>query len=287
MERNTAIFYDIENLLKGYRSVEKMSDSLDIAEILKSIRKSNKIGEISLQKAYANWSDPRLTSIRIKISEIGIEPVHVFGFPRDQSKNISDIHLAVDCVDIANTRPHINVFVIVSGDGDFIPLVKKLHEYGKIVIGCSYISSANKIFRSLCDDFVWIYDADEIEQQNLLKSGYPEDPRNARLVSLISKATEFDLEVSVSKTREILKCYNDDLITQPDLFQNGIQLSVVQEAVKCFIPGFQLTSLGFGKFIEYMQFVCKETDFCVVRSPQPVVMLRRAVRSDADVLPDD
>jgi hypothetical protein len=177
--------------------------------------------------------------------------------------------------------------VVVSGDGDFIPLVKKLHEYGKIVVGCSYVSSANKIFRSLCDDFVWIYELDEIEQQNLLKSGYPEDHRNVRLVSLISKVKEFDLEVAVSKTREILRCYNNDLLTQIDLFQNGIQLSVVQEAIKYFIPGFQPTNLGFGKFIEYMQFVCKETDFCVVRSPQPAVMLRRAVRSDADVLPDD
>lgn len=295
MRFNTAIFYDIENLLKGYSFSQQMIANLSLAEILEAIRQTGEIGQIAVQRAYANWSDPRLAIMRGEINELGIDPIQVFGFSREQKKNAADIQLAIEAVDLAHVRPALEVFVIVSGDGGFAPLAKKLHEYGKTVIGCAYRSAANKIFQAVCDDFVWIDDPEEEEWQDrpspqVYVSVQPEvtDPRNVRLVGRVKKATVSTQENTIAKTQEILDWYAKDPASRNDLLRNGIYLSVVQEAVKYAIPAFQPIRLGFVKFIEYMQFVCKGSDFCVARlsNSQAVLALRSSIRSDIEVLPD-
>jgi len=131
MTFNSAVFYDIENLLKGYGFSAQTLSSLSLREILDSATETGRLSAIAIQRAYANWSDPRLGVMRGEINELGIEPVQVFGFSRDQKKNAADIQLAIDAIDLAHIRPSIEVFVIVSGDGGFASLAKKLHEYGK------------------------------------------------------------------------------------------------------------------------------------------------------------
>ncbi len=292
---NTAIFYDIENLLKGYSFSQQMIANLSLSEILEAIRETGKIGQIAVQRAYANWSDPRLAIMRGEINELGIDPIQVFGFSKEQKKNAADIQLAIEAVDLAHVRPALEVFVIVSGDGGFASLAKKLHEYGKTVIGCAYRLAANKTFQSVCDDFVWIADPEEEERQDrpssqVHGSGQLEvtDPRNVRLAGRVKKATALTPESIITKTKEILNWYAKDSISRADLLQNGIYLSVVQEAVKYAIPGFQPIRLGFAKFIEYMQFVCKESEFCIARplNSQVVLTLRSSIRSSIEVLPD-
>jgi uncharacterized LabA/DUF88 family protein len=194
MTFNTAIFYDIENLLKGYSFSQQMVANLSLKEILEAVRQTEQIGHIALQRAYANWSDPRLAIMRGEINELGIDPIQVFGFSRDQKKNAADIQLAIDAIDLAHVRPSLEVFVIVSGDGGFASLAKKLHEYGKVVIGCGYQSATNRTFQAVCDNFVWIADPDEEERQG---RGEPApaggaalevtDPRNVRLASSIRR----------------------------------------------------------------------------------------------------
>lgn len=292
---NTAIFYDIENLLKGYSFSQQTIANLSLKEILEAIRQTGKIGQIAVQRAYANWSDPRLAIMRGEINELGIDPIQVFGFSREQKKNAADIQLAIEAIDLAHVRPALEVFVIVSGDGGFASLAKKLHEYGKIVIGCAYRSAANKTFQAVCDDFVWITDPEEEEQQDrpssqVYISGQPEvtDPRNVRLAGRVKKVSVVSPESIVARTKEILDWYAKDSISRADLLRNGMYLSVVQEAVKYAIPGFQPIRLGFVKFIEYMQFVCKGSDFCIARPPnsQAVLALRSSIRSGIEVLPD-
>ena len=292
---NTAIFYDIENLLKGYSFSQQVVANLSLNEILKAIRQTGKIGQIAVQRAYANWSDSRLAILRGEINELGIDPIQVFGFSREQKKNAADIQLAIEAVDLAHVRPALEVFVIISGDGGFASLAKKLHEYGKTVIGCAYRSAANKTFQAVCDDFVWITDPDEEGEQDrpssqVYVSGQDEvtDPRNVRLAGRVKKVTVVSPENTIAKTKEILGWYAKDSTTRADLQRDGIYLSVVQEAVKYAIPGFQPIRLGFAKFIQYMQFVCKDSDFCIARQPnsQAVLALRSSIRSDIEVLPD-
>jgi uncharacterized LabA/DUF88 family protein len=128
---NTAIFYDIENLLKGYNFSQQMITNLSLVEILEKIRQTGKIGQIAVQRAYANWSDPRLAIMRGEINELGIDPIQVFGFSREQKKNAADIQLAIEAVDLAHVRPVLEVFVIVSGDGGFASLAKNSTNMGR------------------------------------------------------------------------------------------------------------------------------------------------------------
>ncbi len=292
---NTAIFYDIENLLKGYSFSPQLIANLSIKGILEAIRQTGKIGKIAVQRAYANWSDSRLGIMRGEINELGIEPIQVFGFSKEQKKNSADIQLAVEAVDLAHLRPAIEVFVIVSGDGGFASLAKKLHEYGKVVIGCSYKSVASKTFQAICDDFVLIPDPEEEEQQcqsspQVHILGQPEvnDPRNVRLSRRVKKLTVNTLESIVGKTKEILDWYATDLTTRSELMREGIYLSVVQEAVRFAIPQFQPAKFGFKKFMEYMQFACKGSEYCIARpfNSQAVLRLRSSVGDDVEVLPD-
>lgn len=295
MRFNTAIFYDIENLLKGYNFSQPIIANLSLREILEAIKQTEKIGRIAVQRAYANWSDGRLAIMRGEINELGIDPIQVFGFSRDQKKNAADIQLAIDVIDLVHVRPALEVFVIVSGDGGFASLAKKLHEYGKTVIGCAYRSAANKMFQAVCDEFVWIADPEEDErpdrfivQNNVLGQSEVSDPRNIRLAEQVKKATSSSLESAVAKTKEILNWYAKDPISSSDLSRNGIYLSVVQEAVKYAIPDFQPTRFGFTKFVNYMQFVCRGSNFCIARSSssQVVLALRNSIWSGIEVLPD-
>lgn len=158
---NTAIFYDIENLTKGYNYGPELLDNLSLAEIYSAIAGSNHVGNIAVQRAYANWSDSRLRRLQSDIVNLGIDPIQIFGFGRGPSKNAADIQLAIDAMEIAATRPSIDVFAIVSGDGAFASLAKKLHEYGKIAIACSYETQKNRVLESVCDAFIPLEDPEE------------------------------------------------------------------------------------------------------------------------------
>ncbi|MGL4992640.1 MAG: NYN domain-containing protein [Bacteroidales bacterium] len=163
MSFNTAIFYDIENLTKGYRFGKEIEQNLSLKKIHKAIMRSKLIDRISFQRAYANWAEPRMHFMRNEILELAIDATQVFGITSTGGiKNVADIQLTVDVIDILHTHPHIETFVIVSGDGGYASLVKKLHEYGKSVIGCGYAKSTNRIFEAVCDDFIEIQDPEEL-----------------------------------------------------------------------------------------------------------------------------
>lgn len=263
-----------------------------MGEIVRSIRAASGVNKIAVQRAYANWSDPRLAMLRGEINELGIEPIQVFGFGRGPAKNAADIQLAIDAVDLAHVRPALEVFVIVSGDGGFSSLAKKLHEYGKTVIGCAYRSAANRTFQAVCDAFVWIPDPEDgdtpAEAVSEAREAGLTDPRNVRLASRIKVAASSDAEAMIAKTREVLNWYSNDQASKADLASSGIFLSVVQEALKFVTQGLDPLRFGFAKLTEYLQFACAKTPLCVVRRPdsQPVLMLRSAVPAGWEVLPD-
>lgn len=296
MRFNTAIFYDLENLLKGYSFPPATVTQLSLTNILELIRQTGKIQDIALQRAYANWSDPRLTILRGEINELGIDPIQVFGFARDPRRNAADIQLAIDAIDLAHIRPHLDVFVIISGDGGFTALAKKLHEYGKTVIGCAYRSATSRTFQSVCDAFISLPDPEESNRPGAIeRSQHPiivgnvSDPRNVRMKPHLTLINSSSLSAVVDKTREILRWYQTDTISRQDLIQNGIHLSVVQEAVRYAVLDFESIRFGFAKFVEYMQFVCRETPWCIIRRPgssDPVLALRSAIDSGAEILDD-
>ncbi len=146
---NTAIFYDIENLTMG-RSNPNLNFSLK--QIQTNLEKTTLVNKIAIQCAYADWSDSRLRLLKNEIQELGIEAIQIFDY--SHKRNAADMQLAIDVMELAQNRPTLQVFVIVSGDGAFAALAKKLHEYGKTVIGCAYEGQINRILKSVCDHFI-------------------------------------------------------------------------------------------------------------------------------------
>ncbi|MBE9116707.1 NYN domain-containing protein [Lusitaniella coriacea LEGE 07157] len=258
MRFDTAIFYDIENLLGGYNFSEDIMRNLSLKEILNKIRQTGIVEEIAVQRAYANWSDPRLKKMRKEINELGIEPIQVFGFS-NHKKNAADIQLAVEAVDIAYIRPALKKFVIVSGDGGFASLAKKLHEFGKTVIGCAYDDATNNVFRSVCDVFVEIHGFEEDNTFNIT------NPQAKELARSIEPLEINSTEEFIDRSKNIIRWFESDPNARKNLKNTGISLSTIKEAFTYGIINFegQHRKLGFNKFIEFLQYICADTKLCI------------------------
>src|SRR5580700_7479498 len=148
-ERSLAVFIDFENLALGFQG---RRERFDIAPVLERLVEK---GKIVCKKAYADWS--RFTTYTTALHEAAIELIEI---PRraQSGKNSADIRLCVDAMDLAYSKDHIDTFVVVSGDSDFSPLVSKLKELGKHVIGLGMQESTSDLLRDNCDEFIYYED---------------------------------------------------------------------------------------------------------------------------------
>src|SRR6516225_9016965 len=148
-ERSLAIFIDFENLALGFRG---RGERFEIGRVLERLVEK---GKIVAKKAYADWN--RFAEYTRSLHEAAIELVEI---PRraQTGKNSADIRLCVDAMDLAYSKEHIDTFVIVSGDSDFSPLVSKLKENGKHVIGLGMQESTSELLRDNCDEFIYYED---------------------------------------------------------------------------------------------------------------------------------
>jgi uncharacterized protein (TIGR00288 family) len=154
-ERSLAVFIDFENLALGFQG---RRDRFDISRVLERLVEK---GKIVAKKAYADWS--RFGPYTAPLHEAAIELVEI---PRrnQTGKNSADIRLVVDAMDLAWSKVHVDTFVIVSGDSDFSPLVSKLKENGKHVIGLGMKGSTSELLRDNCDEFIYYEDLERQEQ---------------------------------------------------------------------------------------------------------------------------
>jgi len=150
-DRSLAVFIDFENLALGFQGRRERFDIIRVLERL--VEK----GKIVAKKAYADWS--RFAQYTAPLHEAAIELVEI---PRrgQSGKNSADIRLCVDAMDLAYSKDHIDTFVIVSGDSDFSPLVSKLKELGKHVIGLGLAEATSDLLRDNCDEFIYYDDLD-------------------------------------------------------------------------------------------------------------------------------
>src|SRR5262245_25232639 len=127
-------------------------ERFDIVRVLERIVEK---GKIVAKKAYADWN--RFANYTAMLHEAAIELVEI---PRRAmtGKNSADIRLCVDAMDLAYSKDHIDTFVVVSGDSDFSPLVSKLKELGKHVIGLGMQDSTSELLRDNCDEFIYYED---------------------------------------------------------------------------------------------------------------------------------
>lgn len=157
-ERSLAMFVDLENLAMGFQNQRKTR--FDIEKVLERLVEK---GKLIVKKAYADWS--RYQGYTAPFHEAAIELIEI---PRrsQTGKNSADIRLVVDAMDLAWSKPHVDTFVIVSGDSDFSPLVSKLKENGKHVIGLGMKGSTSELLRDNCDEFIYYEDLERQEQDD-------------------------------------------------------------------------------------------------------------------------
>lgn len=281
---NTAIFYDVENLTQGNNFSKNFIQNFSLKPIYQQILDLPIVDHIALQRAYGNWSDARLSVLRGEINELGIDPIQIFGFARHHIKNAADIQLAVDAMDITLTRSHIDVYVIVSGDGGFASLAKKLHEYGRQVVGCAYGTATNDILRSVCDAFVELPSPYEVTVTPVLREkgkvndkGLGVGITHSLVLALAETLTPLEIEIRsdgalpkgkvLAQSERIMHWFSTDSEARHLISQGGIHLSVIREAFKYGIPSFKAEQMGFGKFAEFLQFICRDKDVCVGMTP--------------------
>ncbi len=143
-----ALFIDFENLVRGVAD----PDAID-CEVL--FRLSEEYGRVLLANAYADWRMKDVNQYQTDLYRLGVELVHVFGKGFGVGfKNAVDVKMAVDAILAISAMPHVDTYVIVSGDRDFIHVLKALRRQGKMVIGVSPSRAASDDFAALCDRFV-------------------------------------------------------------------------------------------------------------------------------------
>jgi len=149
-ERRIAVFIDFENVAMGVR--ESQYGNFDIQLVLKRLVEK---GKIMVKRAYSDWH--RYTEFKRAFHQAAIELIDV-PQSRYSGKNSADIRMVVDALDLAYQRDHIDTFVLVSGDSDFSPLVSKLRENGRYVIGMGVKQSSSDLLINNCDEFIFYED---------------------------------------------------------------------------------------------------------------------------------
>jgi len=154
---NMAVFCDFENVALGVRDARYAR--FDIGKVLERLLLK---GSIVVKKAYCDWE--RYKEFKAPMHEASFELIEI-PHVRMSGKNSADIRLVVDALDLCYTKEHVDTFVIVSGDSDFSPLVSKLRENAKIVIGVGVKSSTSDLLIANCDEFIYYDDLVRKEEQ--------------------------------------------------------------------------------------------------------------------------
>jgi len=225
-EHSLAIFIDFENLALGFQG---RRDRFDIHRVLERLVEK---GKIVAKKSYADWS--RFAPYTAPLHEAAIELIEI---PRraQSGKNSADIRLCVDAMDLAYSKEHINTFVIVSGDSDFSPLVSKLKELGKHVIGLGMQESTSDLLRDNCDEFIYYED---LGQTPALAPAL-----NAQLPESKRKAFALLLESLLALRRE-----NKEVLWS----------SMIKDTMKRKKPSFNEAYHGYRTFSELLEDAAKE-----------------------------
>src|SRR5471032_393145 len=148
--RSMALFCDFENIALGVRDARYAQ--FDINRVLERLLLK---GSIVVKKAYCDWE--RYREFKSGMHQAGFELIEI-PHVSQSGKNSADIRMVVDALDLCYTKPHVESFVIISGDSDFSPLVSKLRENNKGVIGVGVKNSTSDLLMANCDEFIYYDD---------------------------------------------------------------------------------------------------------------------------------
>ena len=239
--QNMALFCDFENIALGVRDAKYAA-----FEIKKVLERLLLKGSIVVKKAYCDWD--RYKDFKSAMHEAAFELIEI-PHVRMSGKNSADIRLVVDALDLCYTKSHVDTFVIISGDSDFSPLVSKLRENNKVVIGVGVKKSTSDLLMSNCDEFIYY---DDLERE----AG---KQRKVKRKSAVKKTTRKSVGTGDEEKRQ--EALDLVLETVEDLFEERgeeekVWGSMVKQALKRRKPGFNEAYHGFrtfGKLLEEAQ----------------------------------
>jgi uncharacterized protein (TIGR00288 family) len=240
---NLALFCDFENIALGVRDARYAQ--FDIRRVLERLLLK---GSIVVKKAYCDWE--RYKEFKAGMHQAGFELIEI-PHVKQSGKNSADIRMVVDALDLCYTKPHVDTFVIISGDSDFSPLVSKLRENNKGVIGIGVKNSTSDLLIANCDEFIY-YD-DLVREQ--AKPRRAPRKRAAQPATSSAAGVPSDDEKKDDKKNEAfdLVLATIEALLAERGSEDKIWGSMVKQTLKRRSPGFNESYYGFGSFNKLLE----------------------------------
>ena len=232
-----ALFCDFENVALGVKDTP--APKFDIGLVLERLLLK---GNIVVKKAYCDWA--RYREYKPAMHEAAFEMIEI-PHVKMSGKNSADIRMVVDALDLCYTKEHVDTFVVISGDSDFSPLVSKLRENNKTVVGVGVKNSTSDLLISNCDEFIY-YD-------DLVNKTPRRQPRPQKPNSTASKPTKSSKAGDKKKEAWELIAETYDALLEDRGAEDKIWGSMIKQALKRRQPGFSESYYGFRSFGEMIK----------------------------------
>src|SRR5210317_453075 len=237
--KNLALFCDFENIALGVRDANYAR--FEIQEVLERLLVK---GNIVVKKAYCDWD--RYKGFKAAMHEASFELIEIPHI-RQSGKNSADIRMVVDALDLCYTKAHVDTFVIISGDSDFSPLVSKLRENNKIVIGVGVKNSTSDLLIANCDEFIYYDDLIRVAERRK-----PKSKKTTSRKETAERPARRNQEGRADKAFEQVLETIDDLFSERGE-EEKLWGSMVKQALKRRKPGFNESYHGFRSFSQLLE----------------------------------
>ena len=247
-----AVFLDLENIVLGARDA-RYAD-FDVRKVLERLLVK---GNIVVKKAYCDFD--RYKDFKRGLHEAAFELIEI-PHVRQSGKNSADIRMVVDALDLCYTKGHVDTFAIISGDSDFSPLVSKLRENAKTVIGLGVKNSSSDLFINNCDEFIYYDDLVRVQPTRrpgrvpIIGTPAPARPVNTPPSPPVPadkapspKPTGLSVEKALDEVMETLEALSSERHADDTIYA-----SMIKQALKRRNPGFNERAHGFRSFNELL-----------------------------------
>ncbi|MEQ1519367.1 MAG: NYN domain-containing protein [Usitatibacteraceae bacterium] len=250
---NMALFCDFENVAIGVRDARY--PEFDIKKVLDHLLLK---GSIVVKKAYCDWD--RYKSFKATMHEAAFELIEI-PHVRQSGKNSADIRLVVDALDLCYTKAHVDTFVIISGDSDFSPLVAKLKENNKRVIGVGVKDSTSDLLSGACHEFIYY---DDLVRAHAAKKQSIKQAVAKPVANAAKKATQKPEDDKRLEVLEFLVDTVEDLINERGSDEK-LWGSMVKQIMQRRRPGFNESYYGYRSFKELVEDAVKRKLLVMLR----------------------
>jgi uncharacterized protein (TIGR00288 family) len=237
---NLAVFCDFENIAIGVR--KSNYEEFDVNKVIERLLLK---GSIVVKKAYCDWDHYK--ELKPAMHEAAFELIEIPHL-RQSGKNSADIRMVVDALDLCYTKPHVDTFVILSGDSDFSPLVSKLRENDKRVIGVGVKNSTSDLLTANCDEFIFYDDLVRKREKRRIDRKKASFRKKSAAKKPAKKEDEERLQRALDLVVETI-----DMLIEERGEEETLWGSMVKQAIKRRKPGFDESYYGFRTFSQLLE----------------------------------